>query len=52
MNDQLLIAIILVTVIIASANLAIINPVKNTCNDDYCEIDYYKKFKSNPKLNH
>jgi hypothetical protein len=50
MNDQILIAVILVAVTIAFSDLSLINPTKDTCNDDYCEIDYYEKFKSDPRF--
>ena len=45
MKDELLIASILVIVTIVFSSVAIIiNPNNNVCNDDYCGIDYYKKF--------
>ena len=51
MKDELLIATILVMVTIVFSSVSIImNPNSNVCNDDYCQIDYYKRFLSDARF--
>jgi hypothetical protein len=50
MRDELLIAVIIVTITVAFAGMTIIYPNNNACNDDFCKVDYYKQFQSDPRF--
>ena len=50
MRDELIIAMILITITIVFASVSEINPNENICNDDFCVIDYHKKFQSDPRF--
>jgi hypothetical protein len=49
-KDELLIAVIVVVIIIVFTSKTILNPNNNACNDDFCSIDYYKQFHSDPRF--
>jgi hypothetical protein len=50
MRDELIIAVILITITVVFASVTVIHPNENICNDDFCVIDYYKKFQSDPRF--
>ena len=50
MRDELLIAIILLTITVVFASTTIIYTNNKSCNDDFCMIDYYKKWQTDPRF--